>query len=69
MDSQSAKDMGSTRALYGILYGPYMGTAYGTETEFATRFHVVPTRASLYGSHSGFGPSGLCPANLCGIDV
>ena len=52
-DAQSAKDMEPTRALYGILYGPYMGTPYGTEMGFVTRFHVVPTWANLYGSQMG----------------
>ena len=51
--TQSAKDMGPTRALYGILYGPCMGTPYGTEMGFATRFHVVPAGANPYGSQMG----------------
>ena len=50
---QSAKDMGPTRAPYGILYGSYMGTPYGTGMGFATQFHVVPTWANPYGSQYG----------------
>ena len=44
--TQSAKDMGPTRAPYGILDGSYMGTPYGTG--MGGICNTVP-----YGTHMG----------------
>ena len=76
LSTQSAKDMGPTRALYWIQMGPIWAPRMGLRWDLQHGFMWYPQGQTYmghtwepYGSYSGFGLSGPCSANLCGIVV